>query len=101
MTLSKIFLQIEEEFWIGDGLEIAIGIFSIVLFALAITAYRNTKIKKILFAAAAFGLFAVQLIVDPLEDYVEFLEEQYIDIIVPLITLAILILFFVAIVKKQ
>ncbi|MFB5598205.1 MAG: hypothetical protein ACE5RJ_04225, partial [Nitrosopumilaceae archaeon] len=95
MILSKLFLQIEETFGIGDGLEIAIGVFSIVLFALAITAYRNTKIKKILFAAAAFGLFAVQLLVDSLEDYVEFLEEQYIDIFVPLITLAILILFFV------
>jgi len=102
MFLSKLFLQIEEEaFEIGDGLEIGIGIFSIILFALAITAYRNTGIKKILFAAAAFGLFAIQLIVDPLEDYVDFLEEQAIDIIIPLITLAILILFFVAIVKKR
>jgi len=91
----------EEVFGIGDGLEIAIGIFSIVLFALAITAYRNTKIKKILFAAAAFGLFAVGLLVDSLEDYVDFLDEQYIDILVPLITLAILVLFFVAIVKKR
>jgi len=102
MFLSKLFLQVEEEvFGIGDGLEIAIGIFSLVLFGLAITAYRNTKIKKILFAAAAFGLFAVQLLVDSLEDYVEFLEEQYIDILVPIITLAILVLFFVAIVKKR
>lgn len=101
MILSKAFLQIEEIFGIADGLEIAIGIFSLVLFALAITAYRNTKIKKILFAAAAFGLFGIQLLVDTLEDYIEFLEEQYIDILVPLITLAILILFFVAIVKKR
>ena len=101
MILSKLFLQVEEAFDIGDGLEIGIGIFSLVLFALAITAYRNTKIKKILFAAAAFGLFAIQLIVDPLADYIEFFEEQYIDIVVPLITLAILVLFFVAIVKKR
>jgi len=101
MSLSKLFLQIEETFGIGDGLEIGIGIFSLVLFALAITAYRNTGIKKILFAAAAFGLFGIQLLVDTLEDYIEFLEEQYVDILVPLITLAILILFFVAIVKKR
>jgi len=101
MSLSKLFLQIEETFGIGDGLEIGIGIFSLVLFALAITAYRNTGIKKILFAAAAFGLFGVQLLVDTFEDYIDFLEEQYIDILVPLITLAILILFFVAIVKKR
>ena len=101
MIISKLFLQIEETFGVGDGLEIGIGIFSLILFALAITAYRNTKIKKILFAAAAFALFGVQLLVDSLEDYVEFLEEQYIDILVPLITLTILVLFFVAIVKKR
>lgn len=101
MFISELFLQIEETFGIGDGLEIGIGIFSIILFALAITAYKNTKIKKILFAAAAFGLFAIQLLVDSLEDYSDFLDEQYIDILIPLITLAILVLFFVAIVKKR
>ncbi len=98
--LSKILLEIEP-FWIGDGLEIGIGIFSLLLFALSITAYRNTGIKKILFASAAFGLFGIQLLVDSLEEYVEWMDESVIDIIVPLITLAILILFFVAIVKKR
>ncbi len=100
MILSKLFLEIEP-FAIDDGLEIGIGIFSIILFALSITAYRNTGIKKILFAAAAFGLFAIQLLVDSLEDYIEFFEEGITDILVALITLAILILFFVAIVKKR
>ena len=100
MFLSKVFLQIEE-FGIGDGLEIGIGIVSIILFALAITAYKNTGIKKILFAAAAFGLFAIQLLVDAMEDSMGFLEEELVDIFVPLITFAILILFFVAIVKKK
>ncbi len=100
MILSKLFLEIEP-FAIDDGLEIGIGIFSIILFALCITAYRNTGIKKILFAAAAFGLFAIQLLVDSLEDYIEFFEEGITDILVALITLAILILFFVAIVKKR
>ena len=100
MILSKLFLEIEP-FAIDDGLEIGIGIFSIILFALSITAYRNTGIKKILFAAAAFGLFAIQLLVDSLEDYIEFFEEGVTDILVALITLAILILFFVAIVKKR
>ncbi len=100
MIFSKLFLEIEP-FAIDDGLEIGIGIFSIILFALSITAYRNTGIKKILFAAAAFGLFAIQLLVDSLEDYIEFFEEGITDILVALITLAILILFFVAIVKKR
>jgi len=100
MYLSKIFLE-TELFGIGDGLEIGIGIVSLILFALAITAYKNTGIKKILFAAAAFALFTVQLLIDALEDSMGFLDEQIVDIFIPLITLAILILFFVAIVKKK
>ena len=100
MILSRLFLEIEP-FGIDDGLEIGIGIFSLLLFAISISAYRNTGIKKILFASAAFGLFGIQLLVDSLEDYVLWMEESVIDILVPLITLAILILFFVAIVKRR
>jgi len=99
MFLSKLFLELEP-FEIGDGLEVGIGIFSLVLFALAITAYKNTGIKKILFAAAAFGLFAVQMVVDVLGDFLLFFE-SFADILIPLITFTILILFFIAIVKKK
>lgn len=100
MTLSNIFLE-TESFGIESGIELAIVAFSIVLFALSITAYRNTKIKKILFAAAAFALFAVHIFVDSIEDYLTFLDEQAIGIIVKLMLFAILVLFFVAIVKKK
>jgi len=75
--------------------------FALVLFALSITAYRNTSIKKILFAAAAFALFAIQLFVDSIEDYLGFLDEDITGIILKLMTFAILVLFFVAIVKKR
>jgi len=100
MLLSKILLEIEP-IQIDGVLEIGIGIFSILLFALSITAYRNTGIKKILFAAAAFGLFGVQVLVDALESFAGLIPESIADITVPLITFAILILFFVAIVKKR
>ena len=100
MIISKLFLEIEP-FGIDDGLKIGIIIFSVILFALSITAYRNTGIKKILFAAAAFALFAIQLFVDSIEDYLEFFGEDATDILVSLITFAILVLFFVAIVKKR
>ena len=98
-TLSRLFLGIES-FEIGDGLEIGIVAFSLILFALSITAYRNTGIKKILFAAGAFGLFSIQLLIEPLEDYFEILEEVE-DIMIPLITFVILVLFFIAIVKRR
>jgi hypothetical protein len=100
MILSKLFLE-TEPFGIESGIELGIVAFALVLFALSITAYRNTRIKKILFAAAAFALFAVQLFVDSIEDYIEFLDEDVTGIVVKLMTFAILVLFFVAIVKKR
>ena len=100
MILSKLFLE-TEPFGIESGIELGIVAFALVLFALSITAYRNTKIKKILFASAAFALFAIQLFVDSIEDYVAFLDENITGIIAKLMTFAILVLIFVAIVKKQ
>ena len=100
MILSKLFLE-TEPFGIENGIELAIVAFSLVLFALSITAYRNTRIKKILFAAAAFALFAIQLFVDSIEDYIVFLDEDITGIILKLMTFAILVLFFVAIVKRR
>ena len=100
MILSKLFLE-TEPFGIESGIELAIVAFSLVLFALSITAYRNTRIKKILFAAAAFALFAIQLFVDSIEDYIVFLDEDITGIILKLMTFAILVLFFVAIVKRR
>jgi len=100
MFLSKLFLEIEP-FGIESGIELGIVAFALVLFALSITAYRNTRIKKILFAAAAFALFAIQLFVDSIENYLGFLDEYITGIIVKLMTFAILVLFFVAIVKRR
>ena len=100
MILSKLFLE-TEPFGIENGIELAIVAFSLVLFALSITAYRNTRIKKILFAATAFALFAIQLFVDSIEDYIVFLDEDITGIILKLMTFAILVLFFVAIVKRR
>ena len=88
MFLSELLLDMES-FAIDDGLEIGIGIFSLILFALSITAYRNTGIKKILFASAAFGLFAVQMIGDATEGLFEIIPEEIKDMLIPSITLVI------------
>ena len=80
----------------------AIGIFSLLLLALSILAYRRTGLKKIIYAAIAFSLFAIQLILGSLEEAIGFLEEPPIgDILISSMTLAILILFFMAIVRKS
>ena len=47
------------------------------------------------------GLFAIQMLVEALEDSISFIEEDVADVLIPLITFVILILFFVAIVKRR
>jgi hypothetical protein len=106
-VFSGLFLQTElsEERWY-DSLESVIlaatGIFSLLLLALSILAYRRTGLKKILFAAVAFSLFAIQLILSSLEETFGILEEPPIgDILTASMTLAILVMFFLAIVKRE
>lgn len=104
---SGFFLQtgLSEEEWY-DSIESAIlattGIFSLLLLALSILAYRRTGLRKIIFAAIAFSLFAIQLILGSLEETFGFLEEPPIgDILTASMTLAILVMFFLAIVRKE
>jgi hypothetical protein len=86
---------------IEQMIKIGITAFSILLLVLSISAYRKTRLKAIVYAAIAFGLFAVQIFFDYLEDSVEGFETPYNDVIMLGITLAILVLFFMAIVRKR
>ena len=106
-VFSGFFLQtgLSEEGWY-DSIESVIlaatGIFSLLLLALSISAYRRTGLRKIIFAAIAFSLFAIQLILGSLEETFGFLEEPPIgDILTASMTLAILVMFFLAIVRKE
>ncbi len=82
-------------------IKIVIVAFSILLAGLSISAYRRTAIKGIVYAAIAFGLFAVQMLFDYLEDEVPGFETPYNDIVFLSMTLAILLLFFLAIVWRK
>jgi hypothetical protein len=86
---------------ITQAIKIAIAAFSILLLGLSISAYRKTALRRILYAAIAFGLFAIQMFFDYLEDAAEAFDTAYSDIIFYGITLAILVLFFLAIVRKK
>ncbi|MDF0680748.1 MAG: hypothetical protein P0116_07280 [Candidatus Nitrosocosmicus sp.] len=77
------------------------GIFSLLLLGLSISAYIKTRLNKILFAAAAFALFGIQLLIESLEENIEFFDTQFMSIITAAMTLGILVLFFLAIVKKN
>ncbi|HKZ62597.1 MAG TPA: hypothetical protein VJZ68_09335 [Nitrososphaera sp.] len=82
-------------------IKVGIAAFSLLLLGLSISAYRKTALKGIIYAALAFGLFAAQLFFDYLEDAVEGWEQQYNDVIYYAMTLAILVLFFLAIVRRN
>lgn len=77
------------------------GIFSLLLLALSISAYRKTGLRKIMYAAAAFALFGIQLLFESIEDTFEVLDIGYGSVITSSMTLAILVLFFLAIVQKN
>ena len=86
---------------ITQAIKIAIAVFSLLLLGLSISAYKKTSLKRLLYAAVAFGLFSIQMFFDYLEDAVEAFDTPYSDIIFFGITLAILVLFFMAIVRRN
>ena len=94
-------MEVEPYEPITQAIKIAIAAFSLLLLGLSISAYKKTSIKRILYAAVAFGLFAIQIFFDYLEDAVEAFDTPYSDIIFYGMTLAILVLFFMAIVRKK
>jgi len=98
---AEIGLQVEigPYGWLEQVIKIGIAALSLILLGLSISAYRRTSFRSMLYASAAFGLFAVQMVFEFLGDAFG-VGEPYNDIITPGITLAILVLFFMAIVRK-
>jgi hypothetical protein len=94
-------MEVEPYEPITQVIQIAIAAFSLLLLALSISAYKKTSLKRILYAAVAFGLFAIQIFFDYLEDAIEAFDTPYSDIIFYGMTLAILVLFFVAVIRRK
>ena len=86
-----------------EGIIYVIGaIFSVILVALSISAYKNTGLKKVKYAIVAFGLFAFFLLYEYLEHtFKTSFNTPSTDIIIPSMGLAIVVLFFLAIVRKR
>ena len=101
ILFSGLFLQTD----IFENIETIIvavtGIFSLLLLALSISAYRKTGLKRIIYAAKAFAMFGIQLLFESLEDTFEALDTGYGSVITSSLTLAILVLFFLAIVQRN
>lgn len=93
-----------QQMLINNVIEISLysvaSLFSAILTALSISAYRKTGLKKLQYAVAAFALFFGFLIYEILEQLFS-LDNYFTDIIIPSSALAILIFFFMAVIKKN
>ena len=102
LNLYSIFSMDIEPIGITQHLiSLFIGIFSILLLLLSISAYRKTGLKNILYAAGAFGLFAIRLFIEVFDENYDIVDNYLLSFLNSSITLAILILFFLAIIKKN
>src|SRR6185436_7257452 len=88
---------------IGDLIEVILYVigsaFSLILLSLSISAYRKNPQKRLLYAISAFSLFGVFLTYENFE-HAFALDNPFTDIIIPSSTLAILVLFFLAITRR-
>ena len=77
------------------------GLFALLLFALSISAYRKTRLRRLLIVSVAFALFAVDVVVRQLDAFVFTVGLQTDQVITTVIELFILLLFFLAVVAKR
>jgi hypothetical protein len=81
-------------------LYVAGSIFAAILIGLSISAYRNTHLRKLIYAIIAFSMFGIFLFYEFLEHSMDF-DTPYTDIILPSMALSVLVLFFLAVVNKK
>jgi hypothetical protein len=99
MTLSAVIFDIELFNGVENAIAAGIGIFSLLLLALLITAFKKTGLRITIYAIIIFALFAIQQLFDYSENIFPELDTPLTGVLVDSLTLAILILFFLAIVR--
>jgi hypothetical protein len=99
--LSSVILQFDPFEGLENAIASGIGIFSLLLLALSITAYRKTGLRITIYAMIIFALFAIQQLLDYLDNTYDSLDTPITDVTISALTLAILVLFFLAIVRTK
>jgi hypothetical protein len=99
--LAFAFLDVDQGQEIQMVLDAAIAVFALVLFALSLSAYRRTRLRRLLLVSAAFILFAVEVGIAQLDDFVFAVGYRTDLIIVAAMEFVILFLFFFAVVSKD
>lgn len=81
---------------IAELFDLGSGIFAAVLFVLSLIAYRNIRVRNLLFLSAAFGLFSIRTIILRLNIFLP----ETLELLLSLMSFAALSLFFIAILKR-
>jgi hypothetical protein len=85
-----------------DIFEFVSGIFAAILAVLSLRAYRNLKIKGMLFVSAAFGIFAARTLVIETRDLcLGGGESSALQSSLSIMFLMAIVLFFIAIVQRE
>ena len=81
-------------------LNLAVGLFAVILLVLSLNAYRKTRLRRLLLVSAAFGFFALSVVVRNIEIFV--LPGIDVDeVLVTALELVMLLLFFLALVLRD
>jgi len=84
-----------------EVIEIAIAAFAVLLFALTLSAFRKTRLRRLLVVSVAFALFAVEVGILQLDDFVFTIGYATDQIVVAVMEFIILLLFFLAVIIKD
>ena len=99
--LSSVILEFDPVEGLTNLIAAGLSAFSLLLLALSITAYRKTRLKMIIYAMIIFTLFGIQELLDYTTNVYSWLDTPVTDVTISAFTLAILILFFLAIVRPK
>lgn len=86
---------------IAEIFDFGSGIFSFLLFGLSLVAYRNMRMRKILFVSIAFGLFGLRTVVSRFDLFMPEIESSFLEMTLAIMSFVALTLFFIAIVRKE
>jgi len=89
-----------EELDIAELLKLGSGLFALVLLSISLLAYYRSRQRRLLFVSGAFGLYFIKIITENLDLFIPNLENSVWDLLLAFINFIILLLFFLAIVKR-
>lgn len=99
--LSSVILEFDPYEGIENIIAAGISAFALLLLALSVTAFRKTGLRITVYAIIIFALFAIQQLLDYGSNIYSWLDTPLADVFTSSLTLAILVLFFIAIVKTK